>query len=107
MKDGAKNLKDATAMSDKVKHMKTTLQDIVSDPAFQGMPQRVRDTIEEDYKKISEIHSDVKKVMDGDHNGAIRHLVLADKVKDCKSVLADMKRKSDTASQLIRQASLF
>ena len=103
-KECAKNLKDASAMSDKVKLMKTTLQDIVREPTFQGMPQRVRDTIEEDYKKISEIYSDVKKVMDGDHNGVIRHLAAN---KDCKSVLADMKRKADTATQLMRQASLF
>ena len=103
-KECAKNLKDASAMSDKVKLMKTTLLDIVREPTFQGMPQRVRDTIEEDYKKISEIYSDVKKVMDGDHNGVIRHLAAN---KDCKSVLADMKRKADNATQLMRQASLF
>ena len=103
-KEGAKNLKDAKTMSDKVKLMKTTLQDIVREPTFQGMPQKVRETIEEDYKKISEMYSDVKKVMDGDHNGVIRHLASN---KDCKSVLADMKRKADTATQLMRQASLF
>lgn len=103
-KDGARNLKDATAMSDKVKQMKHTLQDIVSDTAFSGMPQRVRDTIEEDYKKISEIYSDVKKIMDGDHNIATRHI---SKDVTVKSVLADMKRKADTASQLIRQANMF
>ena len=84
--------------------MKNALQDLVSDIASQGMPQRVRDTIEEDYKNVSEMHSDVKKIMDGDHTGAIRHLA---ENKDVKGVLADTKRKSDTASQLIRQASLF
>ncbi|CAK0884150.1 unnamed protein product [Prorocentrum cordatum] len=103
-KEGAKNLEDATAMSDKVRHMKHTLQDIVSDAAFQGMPQRVRETIEVDYKKISELHSDVKKVMDGGHNGTIRHI---DNNVTVKSLLADMKREADAASQLIRQANPF
>ena len=102
---GAKNLKDAMAMSDKVKHMKNALQDIVSDTAFQGMPQRVRETIEEDYKTIGEVYRDVTKVIDGDNNYTIRH-IYKDQVT-VKSLLADMKRKADTASQLIRQANLF
>ena len=104
-REGAKNLKDAMAMSDKVKHMKNALQDLVSDVSFQGMPHKVRDTIEHDYKKIGEVYRDVKHVIDVDNNYTIRHID-KDQVT-VKSLLADMKRKADTASQLIRQATLF
>ncbi|CAK0886542.1 unnamed protein product, partial [Prorocentrum cordatum] len=101
-REGAKNLMDASAMADKVKHMQTTLQGTASDAAFAGMPQRARETTEEDCEKTSEIFSDVKKIIDGDHNCASRHI---NKDVTVKSMLADMKRKADAASQLIRRAS--